>query len=294
MSSSSILADATILAPTRTRRGRGLLRRRLPLVVGTTLIVILSLVALFSPLLTPYAYHTIFYNAILAGPSHAHILGTDGLGRDIYTRVIYSYRVSLVVAFASIGLALLIGVPIGTIAGYVGGAVDLIISRVIDIMLAFPAILLAISLIAILGQGEQVIIIAIAIIYAPILTRVLRASVLDVKNSAYVEGARARGAGQIRIMLRHVLPNSIGPTLIQAALLGAFAIQIEAALSFLGLGVQPPTPSLGYMLQENYQYITQSPWGTICPCVGIALAVLSFNLLGSGLRDLLDPRGRDQ
>jgi peptide/nickel transport system permease protein len=118
--------------------------------------------------------------------------------------------------------------------------------------------------------------------------------VLEVKNTAYVEGARARGAGQLRIMLRHILPNSIGPTLVQAALLGAFAIQIEAALSFLGLGVQPPTPSLGYMLQENRQYITQSPWGTLFPCIGIAIAVLAFNLLGTGLRDLLDPRGRER
>ena len=291
---SAIIAEAGVIAPARTRWAGGLLRRRMSLVVGVTIVGVLSLIAIFCPLLTPYTYHTIFYNAILASPSHAHIFGTDGLGRDIYTRVMYSYRISLVVAFASMGLALLIGVPIGVIAGYLGGAVDLIISRIIDIMLAFPAILLAISLIAILGQGEQVIIIAIAIIYVPILTRVLRASVLDVKNSAYVEGARARGAGQIRIMLRHVLPNSVGPTLVQAALLGAFAIQVEAALSYLGLGVQPPTPSLGYMLQENEQYITQSPWGTIFPCIGIAIAVLAFNLLGGGLRELLDPRGRER
>ena len=206
----------------------------------------------------------------------------------------HSYRVSLVVAFAAIGLALLIGVPIGVIAGYIGGPVDFVISRVLDILLSFPAILLAISLIAILGQGEQVMIVAIAIVYVPILTRVLRASVMDVKSMAFVEGARARGAGQIRIMVRHVLPNSIGPTLVQAALLGAFAIQVEAALSYLGLGIEPPTPSLGYMLQENSQYITQSPWGMLFPCIGIAIAVLAFNLAGAGLRDLLDPRGRDR
>jgi ABC-type dipeptide/oligopeptide/nickel transport system permease subunit len=160
----------------------------MPLVLGIGIIGILVLIAIFSPLLTPYTYHSMTYTAILAPPDHSHIFGTDGLGRDIYTRVIYSYRVSLVVAFASIVLALLLGIPIGMIAGYVGGAVDTVISRIIDIMLAFPAILLAISLIAILGQGETVIIIAIGIIYTPILTRVLRASVLDVKNSAYVEG----------------------------------------------------------------------------------------------------------
>lgn len=289
---SAITAEPSAVAAESSRPARGVRRWRTSLVVGVTIVVALGLIAIFSPLLTPYTYHTIFYNAILSSPSRSHIFGTDGLGRDIYTRVIYSYRVSLVVAFASTGLALLVGVPIGLIAGYLGGATDVIISRIIDIMLAFPAILLAISLIAILGQGEQVIIIAIAIIYVPILTRVLRASVLNVKNMAYVEGARARGAGQMRIMLRHILPNSIGPTLVQAALLGAFAIQIEAALSYLGLGVQPPTPSLGYMLQENEQYITQSPWGTIFPCIGIAIAVLAFNLLGGGLRDLLDPSGR--
>jgi peptide/nickel transport system permease protein len=159
-------------------------------------------------------------------------------------------------------------------------------------MLAFPAILMAISLIAILGQGLGVMTLAIAVVYVPILARVLRGSVLEVKAAAYVEGARARGAGHGRLMLRHVLPNSIGPTLVQAALLMAFAIQIEAGLSFLGLGVQPPTPSLGYMLQENHEYISQSPWGTLFPCIAIAIAVLAFNLLGTGLRDLLDPRAK--
>lgn len=289
---SAVAARASV-TPRRRRAGlQSTLNRRLSLTLGAVIIVLLTLVAIFAPLLTPYTDHAISYTAILSPPSHNHVFGTDDLGRDIYTRVIYSFRVSLVVAFASIGVALLVGVPIGILIGYLGGVVDLVVSRVIDIMLAFPAILMAISLIAILGQGERVIIIAIAVIYVPILTRILRASVLEVKNALYVEGARARGAGQIRIMLRHVLPNSIGPTLIQAALLGAFAIQIEAGLSFLGLGVQPPTPSLGYMLQENRQYITQSPWGTLFPCIGIALAVLAFNLLGSGLRDLLDPRGR--
>jgi peptide/nickel transport system permease protein len=291
---SAIVAEAAVIAPGRRLRTGSLLRRRFPLVLGLAIIGLLSVVAIFSPLLTPYSFHTMSYDAILAPPSRAHLFGTDDLGRDIYTRVIYSYRVSLVVAFVAMGLALLIGVPIGIIAGYLGGVVDFVISRVIDILLAFPAILLAISLIAMLGQGEQVIIISIAIVYVPILTRVLRASVMDVRHMAFVEGARARGAGQLRIMLRHVLPNSIGPTLIQAALLGAFAIQVEAALSFLGLGIQPPTPSLGYMLQENSQYITQSPWGTLFPCIGIALAVLAFNMLSAGLRDLLDPRGRER
>jgi peptide/nickel transport system permease protein len=291
---SVIAVRAAVVTPEHGSRLGSLIRRRFSLVFGASVIVILCLIAVFSPLLTPYSYHAMSYDAILAGPSPSHVFGTDGLGRDIFTRVIYSYRVSLVVAFSAMILALLIGLPVGVLAGYVGGPVDFVISRVLDILLSFPAILLAISLITILGQGEGVMILAIAIVYVPILTRVLRASVMDVKSMAFVEGVRARGAGQFRIMVRHVLPNSIGPTLIQAALLGAFAIQVEAALSYLGLGIEPPTPSLGYMLQENSQYITQSPWGTLFPCIGIAIAVLAFNLVGSGLRDLLDPRGRDR
>jgi peptide/nickel transport system permease protein len=252
----------------------------------------MTTLAVAAPLLTPYTYHTMYYDAVLAGPSRQHVFGTDGLGRDVYTRVVYSYQVSLRIAFGSVGLSLLVGVPLGLLAGYWGGFVDAVLMRAVDLLLAFPAILLAISLIAILGQGLGVMVVAIAVVYVPILARVLRGSVLAVRNSAYVEGARARGAGHGRLMLRHVLPNSIGPTVVQAALLMAFAIQIEAGLSFLGLGVQPPTPSLGYMLQENHGYIDQSPWSTLFPCLAIALAVLAFNLLGSGLRDMLDPRGR--
>lgn len=278
--------------PTRPRRlGAWLWRHRL-MTVGAALILLMTFLAAAAPLVTPYTYHAMSYDAVLAGPSRQHIFGTDGLGRDVYTRVIYSYQVSLRVAFGSVGLALLVGVPLGLLAGYWGGIVDAVIMRAVDLLLAFPAILLAISLIAILGQGLGVMVVAIAVVYVPILARVLRGSVLVARRTAYVEGARARGAGHMRLMLRHVLPNSIGPTIVQAALLMAFAIQIEAGLSFLGLGVQPPTPSLGYMLQENHGYIDQSPWSTLFPCLAIALAVLAFNLLGSGLRDWLDPRDR--
>ncbi len=288
---STLASPSAVSRPRLAVRGWGALRRHKAATAGALIVALLVLAAIAAPLITPYAYHTIFYDAILANPSPKHIFGTDGLGRDVYTRVVYSYQVSLLVAFGSVGLALAIGVPLGLLAGYWGGAVDGAIMRLVDIMLAFPAILLAISLIAILGQGLGVMIIAIAVVYVPILARVLRGSVLVVKTAAYVEGARARGTGHLRLMLRHVLPNSIGPTVVQATLLLAFAIQVEAGLSFLGLGVQPPTPSLGYMLQENHQYIAQSPWGTLFPCIAIAVAVLAFNLLGTGLRDLLDPRG---
>jgi peptide/nickel transport system permease protein len=267
-------------------------RRHKALTAGAAIVLLLALLAAVAPLITPYTYHAMSYDALLAPPSAHHLLGTDGLGRDIYTRVVYAYRVSLQVAFGSAALALLVGVPLGLLAGYWGGPVDGLLMRLVDMMLAFPAILLAISLIAILGQGLGVMILAIAVVYVPILARVLRGSVLEVRSAAYVEGARARGAGHLRLMLRHVLPNSIGPTLVQAALLMAFAIQIEAGLSFLGLGVQPPTSSLGYMLQENHEYISQAPWGALFPCIAIAVAVLAFNLLGTGLRDLLDPRAK--
>jgi peptide/nickel transport system permease protein len=297
MNATNAGVDSIPIAAPMKQRGRGgrvagSLWQRRTAVVGITIVVVLIVVALTAPLITPYTYHSIFYDAILANPSPQHIFGTDGLGRDVYTRVVYSYQVSLLVAGGAVGLSLLVGIPLGLLAGYWGGLVDTVLMRLVDILLAFPAILLAISLIAILGQGLTVMMIAIAIVYVPILARVLRGSVLSVKTTAYVEGARARGAGHLRLMLRHVLPNSVGPTLVQATLLLAFAIQIEAGLSFLGLGVQPPTPSLGYMLQENHQYIGQSPWGTLFPCLGIAIAVLGFNLLGTGLRDLLDPQGR--
>ncbi|MDB5059092.1 MAG: transporter, partial [Chloroflexi bacterium] len=274
----------------------GLLTRALgrnrAIVAGLAIALALTLVALAASVITPYSYHAMSYDAVLAGPSRAHVFGTDGLGRDLFTRVVYSFQVSLEVAFGSVVLALLVGIPLGLVAGYWGGLVDGLLMRLIDMLLAFPAILLAIALITILGQGLTVMVIAIAVVYVPILARVLRGSVLDVRQATYVEGARARGAGHMRLMLRHVLPNSIGPTLVQATLLMAFAIQIEAGLSFLGLGVQPPTPSLGYMLQENHGYISQSPWGSLFPCLAIALAVLGFNLLGTGLRSSLDPRGR--
>jgi peptide/nickel transport system permease protein len=286
---------ADLAAPIAARRPRRFLRalgRNWAITAGLAIILLLLILAIAAPLITPYSYHAMSYDAVLAGPSRAHVVGTDGLGRDVFTRVIYSFQISLRVAFGSVALALLAGVPLGLLAGYWGGLLDGLLMRIVDMLLAFPAILLAIALIAILGQGLGVMIVAIAIVYAPILARVLRGSVLDVRQAAFVEGARARGAGHLRLMLRHVLPNSAGPTLVQAALLMAFAIQIEAGLSFLGLGVQPPTPSLGYMLQENHGYISQSPWGSLFPCLAIALAVLGFNLLGTGLRAWLDPRSR--
>jgi len=228
---------------------------------------------------------------VLAGPSGSFPFGSDVLGRDVLSRVLYALRVSLAVSVAAVGVATLIAVPLGLLAGYAGGWVDTAISRPLDMLLVLPALLLAISLIAILGPGSTVAALAIAVIYLPILARVMRSSTLVVTRQEYVVGARARGASHLRVMLRHVLPNAIGPVAVQASVLTGFALQLEAALSFLGLGTQPPTPSLGGMLADGRDVLTQAPWVEVYPGLAIALAVIAFTLLGDGLRRALDPAG---
>jgi peptide/nickel transport system permease protein len=258
---------------------------------GWTIVFILIAVAILAPILAPHSPEAIDGNRILAAPTATHPFGSDDLGRDVLSRVLYAYRVSLGIAVGSVLLAMAVGLPIGVFAGYVGGWTDLILMRLIDLLLSFPALLLAISLIAILGPGSLVALLAIAIIYVPIMARVVRSSVLVVRGQAYVRGARARGASHLSIVRGHVLPNAIGPALVQASVLMAFAIVIEAALSFLGLGSQPPTPELGLMLADGNNYLTQAPWVEIFPGLGIAISVLAFNLIGDGLRRSFDPNG---
>jgi peptide/nickel transport system permease protein len=258
---------------------------------GWTILAVLVLVAILAPLLAPHDPEAIDSAKILTGPSGTHLFGTDDLGRDVLSRVLYAYRVTLSIAVGSVLLAMLIGIPIGILAGYAGGWTDLVLMRGIDLLLAFPALLLAISLIAILGQGATVALFAIAIIYIPIMARVVRSSVLVVRGQPYVSGARARGVSHLQVIRGHVLPNSIGPALVQASVLMAFAIVIEAALSFLGLGSQPPTPELGLMLAEGNNYLSQAPWVEIFPGLAIAVTVLAFNLVGDGLRRSFDPNG---
>ena len=259
--------------------------------VGWSILGLLVVIAIAAPLLAPHDPETIDSAKILTGPSRAHPFGTDDLGRDVLSRVLYAYRVTLSIAVGSVLLAMLIGLPVGILAGYAGGWTDLVLMRGVDLLLAFPALLLAISLIAILGQGALVALFAIAIIYVPIMARVVRSSVLVVRGQAYVTGARARGASHLAIIRGHVLPNSAGPALVQASVLMAFAIVIEAALSFLGLGSQPPTPELGLMLAEGNNYVSQAPWVEIFPGLAIAVTVLAFNLIGDGLRRSFDPHG---
>jgi peptide/nickel transport system permease protein len=258
---------------------------------GLAILVLLGLVAVLAPVLAPYSPDAIDANHVLGGPSWAHPFGFDALGRDVLSRVLFAYRSSLSVSLGAVLLALLLGLPIGVIAGYFGGWVDSLLMRPIDLLLALPALLLAISLIAIVGPGRLVALFAIATIYLPILARVVRGSVLAVSREIYVEGARARGVSHLRTIMGHVVPNAIGPALVQASVLSGFALQIEAALSFLGLGVQPPTASLGLMLADGYQVLQQAPWADIYPGLAIAITVVAFNLLGDGLRARLDPRG---
>lgn len=262
------------------------------LAVGLGLVVIVLAVALAAPAVSPYASDEISVSDSLAGPSGGHWLGADNLGRDIFVRVAEGYRISLSVAVGSVLLALAFGVPLGLVAGYAGGLVDNLIMRPLEILMAFPAILLAITVMAIFGTGIGVLMVAIGIVYIPIIARVMRASTLATRRELFIDAARARGASRPRIVLRHVLPNSIGPVVVQTSVLLGIAILLEAALSFIGLGVRPPTPSLGLMLADGRDFMANSTWIVAAPGVAIMLLVLAFNLIGDGLHDWLDPRGR--
>jgi len=254
-------------------------------------LTVLALVAILAPLLAPHDPNAIDAKRILAAPNLVHPFGNDALGRDVLSRVLFAFRVSLAVAVGSTLVAFLVGVPLGLYAGYHSGWVDTAIMRPIDMVLALPAMLLAVALIAIIGPGSNIATLAIAVIYMPILARVVRSSTLVVVSQTYIEGARARGTRTRSIITRHVLPNAIGPAIVQATILMGFAIQIEAALSFLGLGVQPPTSSLGSMLADGRDVLTQAPWVEVFPGLAIAITVLAFNFLGDGLRARLDPKG---
>jgi peptide/nickel transport system permease protein len=225
-------------------------------------------------------------------PSWSHPFGTDDLGRDILSRVVLGASVSLKVGFLSVGLALVAGTLIGLLAGFYGRWVDDVLMRVMDMLFAFPAVLLAIAILAIRGPGTSNTIIAIAVVYVPIFARVTRASVLGVREEVYVRASRSVGASDFRLLTRHVLPNAAPPIIVQTSISLAFAVLAEAALSFLGLGTQPPNPSWGLMLAEGRGYIEQAWWLAFFPGMAIVITVLCFNLLGDGLRDVLDPRQR--
>jgi peptide/nickel transport system permease protein len=274
------------------RRALRRLFQRKGAVAGLVVISVFVLLALFAPLILPYDPITTSWSLVRKPPSSAHWFGTDELGRDILSRVVYGARASLMAGAISVGIALGIGVPLGLLSGYRGGFIDALISRMTDAMLACPFLILAIALAAFLGPSLGNAMIAIGISATPIFVRLTRGQVMGVKVEDYVEAARAMGNPRWRIALFHILPNIMPALLVQMTLSIAAAIIAEAALSFLGLGQQPPAPSWGSMLNAAQRFLTNAPWMAIWPGLAIFLVVLSFNLVGDGLRDALDPKER--
>jgi ABC-type dipeptide/oligopeptide/nickel transport system permease subunit len=264
-------------------------RAWLPL-AGLAIVCVLALAALLAPMLPLGSPTDISKDLALRGPSVAEPFGRDDLGRSLLSRVVHAYRVSLGVAMTSALLAVLVGGPLGIIAGYSEGLPDQLIMRPLDVLMAFPAVLLAIALMSVFGTGAMLVSIALAVVYTPVMARVARAAVLATKIEVYVDGARALGAGVPRLVMAHILPNAATPMLVQASVLMAIGILIEAALSFLGVGVRPPTPSLGLMLADGRGFMVQAPWMVVFPGLAVMLAVLGFNMLADGLRDWLDPQ----
>jgi peptide/nickel transport system permease protein len=259
-------------------------------VFGLVLLALLVLMALLAGIIAPFDPIKLDLQALSEAPSWKHPFGTDNLGRDILSRVIYGARVSLSAGVVAVGIAVLVGLALGLAAGFFGNATDEIIMRVVDAMLAFPFLVLAITLAAVLGPSLQNSMLAIAVVSVPGFARLTRAQMLSERERDYVQAAQSLGASDPRIVFRHLLPNIAGPVIIQATLAIAGAILAESSLSFLGLGVQPPTPSWGEMLNTARGYLRDAPWMALAPGSLIFLSVLAFNLLGDGLRDALDPR----
>ena len=260
-------------------------------VVGLALLILLILVALLGPLV---AGDPLEQNLLerLKPPGPGHPLGTDQLGRDVWARVVHGTRISLGVGFGVVLLASFLGVSVGLLAGGLGGVWDNLLMRLTDIFFAFPSLILAMAIAAALGPNLTNTVIAVALVTWPIYARLVRAQVLALREREFVEAARALGAGQGRILFRHLLPNALTPVLVQASYEVGAAILTAAGLSFIGFGAQPPTPEWGAMVAETRNYMAEAPWAATAPAVGILLTVLAFNLLGDGLRDVLDPRGR--
>lgn len=288
--SASLAATETLESPAR-RAWRRLIRRK-GAVLGLVVIALVILLAIFAPLIVPYDPIATSWSLVRKAPSLQHWFGTDELGRDVLARVVFGARASLLAGVISVGIALAIGVPLGLVAGYRGGFIDGLISRITDAMLACPFLILAIALAAFLGPSLGNAMIAIGVSATPIFIRLTRGQVMSVKVEDYVEAARAMGNPRWRIALVHILPNILPALLVQATLSIAAAIIAEAALSFLGLGQQPPAPSWGSMLNAAQRFLTSAPWMAIWPGLAIFLVVLSFNLVGDGLRDALDPKAR--
>ena len=269
------------------------LRNRLVL-FGAGIVVTMVVLAIFASVVTPYDPTEMKMADALKAPSRAHPFGTDRFGRDVLSRTIHGSRIALGVALSSISIAFVVGTILGLIGGYVGGWPDLAIGRMMDIVFSFPTLILAIGIAAMLGPGLDNAALAIAVVYAPLFSRVARGPVIVEREKEYVFAALGLGAGSFRVVVRHILPNVVAPLIVQVSVSLAYAILTEAALSYLGLGTQPPAPSWGTMLNEGRTYLETAPWMSIFPGIAIMLAVFGFNLLGDGLRAVMDPqlRGR--
>jgi peptide/nickel transport system permease protein len=288
--STTVSAQAKPIKRSPWREGWKRLKKQKSAMVGGLIVVLFIGIGLLAPFLSPYDPNAQQLSIHLQPPSAQHLLGTDGHGRDELSRILYGARVSLTIGFFSVIGSLIVGAFFGLLAGYFGGWMDVIISRIFDVMLAFPSILLAIAVVAILGPGLFNALLAIAIINIPTYGRLIRSKVLSVKQEEYITAARAQGMSKWRILFKHVLPNSWTPLIVQGTLGIATAILDAAALGFLGLGAQPPQAEWGKMLSDSREYITSAPWTVLFPGIAIMLSVLGFNLFGDGLRDALDPK----
>ncbi|TAL84084.1 MAG: ABC transporter permease [Candidimonas sp.] len=283
--------NAGLIVPQRRKsRAWGKFKRNRSAMLGGLVVLFFVLVAVCAPLLAGYDPIQVSFSTIRNAPSAAHWFGTDELGRDIFSRMVYGARASLIAGMASVLIALVVGVPFGLLAGYFGGWIDGCISRVTEALFSIPFLILAIALAAFLGPSLINAMLAIGVSAAPLLIRLTRGQVLAIKNEDYVQSTRSLGASNTRIIVRHILPNVMPPLIVQATILIAKAIIAEASLSFLGLGLQPPSPSWGSMLNTAKDFMVQAPWMSVFPGLAIFLVVLGFNLLGDGLRDALDPR----
>jgi len=262
-------------------------------VAGTLIVALFAFAALFGPLLAPYSPTKMTMSKRLAAPSPEFLMGADDFGRDVYSRILHGAGASFQVGILSVGLALALGLILGLMAGYWGGRVDTILMMAMDVLLAFPAVLLAIAIMALLGASLNNVILAIGVVNLPVFVRLTRGAVLSIKNLVYIEAAQSVGVPAWRIAVQHMLPNILAPLIVQASLTTAAAILTEASLSYLGLGNPPPAPSWGNILSAGYGFMQTSPWAAIFPGVAIMLAVLGFNLMGDGLRDVLDPTIKD-
>jgi peptide/nickel transport system permease protein len=260
------------------------------LMVGGIIVIIMLFMALFAPVLTDFKPNKMNFRERFVPPNAKHLMGTDNYGRDIFSRILHGTRISIQVGLISVGIGMLGGIIFGASGGFIGGTLDNILMRVMDALLAFPPLLLAIGLVAAAGPNLMTVSVSIGVVYIPRFARVMRSSVLGEREKEYVEAARAIGQSQWKILFKHIGPSSISPVIVMGSIVFAVAIVIESSLSFLGVGLAPPTPSWGTMLNESRRYLANTIWLAIFPGVSITVAALGFNMLGDGLRDFLDPK----